>query len=125
MSNVPLDLDAGKCPMTIEEVAHFLRKSTSWVYKHWRELGAAKFGGSLIFPAREDLYGRLFSQGPGMEIRLHPQKTTVHRLLVSDKKGSIDRRNKKKGGIEKSSTDIGTGNVAGKDAGNEDRHNLL
>jgi len=25
--------------MTVEEVAQFLRKSTSWVYKNWKELG--------------------------------------------------------------------------------------
>jgi len=36
--------------MTPEEVARFLRKSPSWVYKHARELGARKLGGFSIFP---------------------------------------------------------------------------
>jgi hypothetical protein len=48
--------------MTPEEVALFLRKSPSWVYKHARELGARKLGGSLFFPNKED----------------HPSKTLLH-----------------------------------------------
>ena len=51
--------------MTPEEVALYLRKSLSWVYKNWQELGARKLGGSLFFPNKEDLYGHLFCQGKG------------------------------------------------------------
>jgi hypothetical protein len=40
--------------MTPEEVALYLRKSTSWVYKHWQELGGRKLGGSLFFPRKEE-----------------------------------------------------------------------
>ena len=35
--------------MTVEEVAEYLRKSPSWVYKNWRKLGGVKLGGSLMF----------------------------------------------------------------------------
>ena len=36
--------------MTVEEVSQLFAKSESWVYKHWRELGGVKLGGSLFFP---------------------------------------------------------------------------
>jgi len=68
--------------MTPEEVALFLRKSPSWVYKHARELGARKLGGSLFFPNKEDLYELLFRQGQRMENRLHPQGDQAHADLV-------------------------------------------
>ena len=58
--------------MTVEEVARFLRKSESWIYKHWKDLGGARLGGSLFFPSREDLYERIFHQGEGLlAIRVH------------------------------------------------------
>ena len=46
--------------MTPEEVARFLKKSTSWVYKNWQRLGGVKLGGSLFFPRKEDLYEHIF-----------------------------------------------------------------
>jgi len=55
--------------MTPEEVARFLKKSASWVYKHWQELGGVKLGGSLFFPHKEDLYERIFRQGQRVPVR--------------------------------------------------------
>ena len=37
---------------TAEEVARFLRKSRSWVYKNWQILGGRKLRGSLFFLER-------------------------------------------------------------------------
>jgi hypothetical protein len=53
---VLLDKNAKSAILTPEEVAQFFRKSTSWVYKNWEELGGRKLGGSLFFPRKEDLY---------------------------------------------------------------------
>lgn len=36
---------------TPKEVAHYLGKSVSWVYKNQSELGVRKLGGSLFFRA--------------------------------------------------------------------------
>ena len=58
--------------MTPEEVARFLKKSTSWVYKNWQKLGGVKLGGSLFFPRKEDLYEHIFCQGEGLAVRLYP-----------------------------------------------------
>ena len=63
-----------------------LRKSTSWVYKNWKELGGGKLGGSLFFPRKEDLYERIFNQREGVAIRLHPEGSQVHRGLVQNQK---------------------------------------
>jgi hypothetical protein len=82
--------------MTPEEVALFLRKSTSWVYKNWQELGGRKLGGSLMFPGKEDLYERIFCQGKGVEVRLHLRKEQVHRSLVPNKSKSKGGRGKAK-----------------------------
>ena len=94
MSNSPIDKNSTSGIMTAEEVALFLRKSTSWVYKNWQELDGRKLGGSLFFPKKEDLYERLFGkrQGQEVEVRLHPEGDQVHGNL-------------KKGGAKKSKTD--------------------
>jgi hypothetical protein len=57
------DIDNGRTPMVMTplDIALFLRKSASWVYKHWRELGGVKLGGSIIFPDKETLYEPLIS----------------------------------------------------------------
>ncbi len=68
--------------MTPEEVAQFLRKSLSWVYKNWGKLGGVKLGGSLFFPNKEDFYERLFNKGQRVAVRLHPGEATVHPSLV-------------------------------------------
>ena len=44
--------------MTPEEVACYLKKSLSWVYKHWQILGGVKLGGSILFPSKEELHER-------------------------------------------------------------------
>ena len=55
----------GKNILTPEETAKYLKKSVSWVYKHAEELGGRKLGGSLFFPAEEDLYEFIFCKGKG------------------------------------------------------------
>lgn len=104
-----------------EDVAQFLRKSVSWVYKHWKDLGGVKIGGSILFPNEETLYEHLFHRRKGVEVRLHPEETTVHRPMVSDEKRGKASRSKKKGGNSK------PGDSSDNDGGGEDpnRHNLL
>ncbi|MBF0224664.1 MAG: helix-turn-helix domain-containing protein [Desulfobacterales bacterium] len=89
---------------TPEEVARFLKKSVSWVYKNWKILGGRKLGGSLLFPHKEDLYERLFCEREGMEIRLHPEQKQTYRGLVQDKDGSKTSGAKKKRGIKETIT---------------------
>jgi hypothetical protein len=52
MNSVSQKFDSNLGPgiMTPEEVAQFLRKSVSWVYKNWEALGGRKLKGSLFFP---------------------------------------------------------------------------
>ena len=71
--------------MNPEEVARYLHKSISWVYKNWQILGGRKLRGSLFFPGKEDLYERLFHTGEGVEMRLHPQGNQAHINLVQNK----------------------------------------
>src|SRR5690606_32215773 len=98
----------------------FLRKSVSWVYKHWRELGGVKLGGSLLFPNKEDLYERLFGEGQGMALRLHSRRSALYRSLVQDKeKGTGCRIRKKKGARQT------TKRKEGRTGKRRDRHNLL
>jgi hypothetical protein len=116
MLQPPIDKSAQPSIMTPEEVALFLRKSVSWVYKHWQNLGGVKLGGSLIFPSMEDLYEYLFGKREGLPVRLHSERGEVHGSMVQNKKGRSGSRGKKKGGGGKSEA----GN--GRDA---DRHNIL
>lgn len=103
-----------------EDVAQFLRKSVSWVYKHWKELGGVKIGGSILFPDKETLYDHIFYQRKRMEVRFHPGETKVHRSVVSDQKRGKESRSKKKGGNSK------PGDSSDNDgAGDPNRHNLL
>jgi len=84
--------------MTPEEVAQFLHKSVSWVYKNWRELGGVKLGGSLFFPSKEDLYERLFQKRQGLATGLHNKQSTPHpRLVRHQNQGKAGRSTKKKG----------------------------
>jgi len=101
--------------MTPEEVAQFLRKSLSWVYKNWQTLGGVKRGGSLFFPSQEDLYERLFQEGQRVAIRLHAKGQEAHPSLVQNQnRGQTGRNRKKKGGAR--ATDEG---------GDPNRHGLL
>jgi len=101
-----------------EEVAQYLRKSTSWVYKNWRELGGRKLGGSLFFPRKENLYERLFGKGKGLEVRLQPGRNQAHEGLVQTKTGRPKSGHIEKGGVKKSGSDD-------KSAGNPNRHGIL
>ena len=83
--------------LTVEEVARFLSKSPSWVYKHWQELGGRKLGGSLFFPHKEELYERIFGKRQGVEVRLHPQGNQADWSLVQDKNRGAKSRNRKEG----------------------------
>ncbi len=101
--------------MNPEEVAQFLRKSLSWVYKNWQKLGGVKLGGSLFFPNKEDLYEYLFHKGQRLPIRLHTKRSPVHPSLVQNlNRGQAGRSRKKKGGAR--ATDEG---------GDTNRHGLL
>jgi hypothetical protein len=51
-----IDENPGSAIMNPEEVARFLRQSTSWVNKNWRMLGGVKLGGfSLLSRKGEPL----------------------------------------------------------------------
>ena len=101
--------------MTVEEVAQYFRKSVSWVYKNWEVLGGKKLGGSLIFPAKEDLYERIFSERQRVEVRLHDERNPVLESLVQNNERRTKCRNRKEEKISKSER----GN------GDRNRHGLL
>ena len=103
-----------------EEVAFYLRKSTSWVYKHWQDLGGGKLGGSLFFPRKEDLYELLFRQRKGVEVRLHPERDQAHGGMVQNQKRGPKGRSGQKGGNSKPDTGDAGGN-----GNNPNRHGLL
>ena len=84
--------------MTPKETAQYLRKSLSWVYKNSAALGGRKLGGSLFFPAREDLYERIFCKREGVEVRIHPHGNQAYGNLVqNENRGQTIRGRKKKG----------------------------
>lgn len=96
----------GKNILTPEETAQYLKKSISWVYKNAGILGGRKLGGSLFFPAKEDLYEFIFCQRKGVEVRLHPERKTLHRNMVQNqKRGQADRGQKKGGNTKPRSSD--------------------
>ena len=101
--------------LTPEEVARYLNKSVSWIYKHWEMLGGRKLGGSLFFPGKENLYERIFNKGHGMEVRLHPQRDQAVKSRVQNQDFGQKSRGKKKGG---------TGTTKEKDPG-ANRHGLF
>ena len=82
--------------LTPEEVAQFFRKSPSWVYKNWKELGGRKLGGSLLFPKKEDLYERLFHQREGVAM-ISPKKESGTQKHGSKPKPRQERPKQKKG----------------------------
>ena len=86
---------------TTEEVAQYLRKSTSWVYKNWQELGGRKLGGSLFFPGKENLYERLFHQRQGVEVRSTPERNPLHQGRVQNQESGQRSQSEKKGGTNK------------------------
>lgn len=104
--------------LTVKEVAEYLGKSKSWVYKHQEKLGVRKLGGSLFFPKEGELYERLFCKEKQMEIRLQLQGKSVLKSMVSNESKSQTSRSKKKRGAKKSHTK----DEAGADP---NRHNLF
>ena len=84
--------------MIPEEVARYLHRSLSWVYKNWQVLGGRKLRGSIFFPKKENLYERLFSKEERVEVRLHPGRGKVFEQLVQDQSRGQGGRGEKKGG---------------------------
>jgi hypothetical protein len=115
MNNTAIDSGPGSAIMTPEEVALYLHKSLSWIYRNWQMLGGVKLGGSLFFPRKEDLYERLFRKRQGVEIRFHPRRAAMYGCLVQDQAGGKERRGQKKGGNNKTI----------QSSGNPNRHGLL
>ena len=87
---------------TAKDVATYLGKSESWVYKYQKKLGVKKLGGSLLFPNREELYEFILCKEKGVEIRFHPKRQKVHRSVVQNKDRSKTSGSKKKKGTRKS-----------------------
>lgn len=104
--------------MTPEEVARYLKKSPSWVYKNWQVLGGVKLMGSIFFPKKEDLYERIFGKRERVEVRLHPERTEAHGSMVQHKTTGKGGRGKKAGRNLEATADIGGGDGT-------DRYNLL
>lgn len=103
----------------IEEVAAMFRRSIGWVYRHWREVGGQKVGGSLFFPGKREIHDRVFSEvQEELEVRLHPKRRTVHRGRVFDKIGGKKSRGCEEGGTEKSARNSAGGN-------HPNRHGLI
>jgi hypothetical protein len=50
-----LTVDQDKNILSLEEIAQYMRKSLSWVYKNAELLGARRLKGSLFFSARKNL----------------------------------------------------------------------
>jgi hypothetical protein len=90
--------------MTPEEVAQYLRKSRSWVYKNAKLLGGKKLRGVLLFPSREDIYERVFHQGQRVERGIHPQRKKVFNNISQDESRSETGGREKKGGYVKPAT---------------------
>ena len=118
MENLSNNITHSQIILTPKEVANYLCKSLSWVYKNQIELGGSKLGGSLFFPRKEDLYERIFRKEKGVEVRLHLEGNQVHQRLVPKKAASTksgngkERRNKESGASDQG-------------ANNPNRHGIL
>jgi len=113
-----VDIGEQKKIMTVEEVAHYLQKSISWVYKNWKILGARKLGGSLFFPNKENLYECIFNKEKRMEVRFHPETDSAYRAGFQDKKRSQTGRSKTKRGVKQTEDSKGYSD-------NPNRHGIL
>jgi len=113
-----IDINLEIAIMTPEEVAVYLRKSISWVYKNQKILGGRKLGGSLFFPSKEDLYECIFDQRKGMEVRLRPERNPVLGSRLQDQTRSQAGRVQTKGGNQKSGSTI-------RESDDPNRHGLL
>jgi len=99
--------------MTPEEVALYLKKSLSWVYKNSEILGARKLRGSLFFPGKEILYERIFGKGERLEIRLYPKGNEIHGFRIQNKERGLAGGGHEKGGYREPETDRGDRNRHG------------
>ncbi len=68
--------------MTPEEVARYLNKILSWVYKNKELLGGMKVGGAVFFPNKQDIYNRIFSTKKKTAIK--PEKFSSNKQIRSD-----------------------------------------
>ncbi len=83
--------------MCIKDVAGFLKVSTSWLYKHYQEVGGVKIGGSYRFPSKEAIYERLFGQEEGMVgVFLPISKEGLQQGRVQEKERCSGSRGRKK-----------------------------
>ena len=80
--------------LTVKDVVQLTRKSETWVYRHWPELGGVKVGGSVFFPSKEIVYEHLFGKGQGMASGFHARRRTLH-------PGVVPIKNKGKAGNDK------------------------
>jgi len=95
--NFLLTIMQKKCINNVEEIAQYLHKSSSWVYKNWKVLGGRKLRGSLFFPSKEDLYERvLFKEEKAVSVRVHREGNQVHGNLVQIKTEARDAEGKRK-----------------------------
>lgn len=102
MDNSLITNTQSRIALTPKEVAHYIGKSVSWVYKYQNVLGVKKLKGSLFFPNKEELYERLFHQEEGVEVRLHAKGKQAHGSLVQNQNRSQTGRSNKKKGTKKS-----------------------
>ncbi len=86
--------------MTPEEVARYLKKCKSWVYKNWQLLGGVKLGGYILFPAKKELYECIFFEEQRTELRLRTPGNQVHEGRVQNQTPSKGGRGKKTGRVE-------------------------
>jgi len=48
--------------LSAKNVARLFDKSPGWAYKHWKNLGGMKVGGSIIFPPKEMFFDDVFTK---------------------------------------------------------------
>ena len=80
--------------LTVKDVASYLHKSDTWVYRHWRKLGGVKVGGSVLFPSKEIVYEYIFQKGQRLASGLQSKRGPLHPRVVPIK-------NKSKAGDDK------------------------
>jgi len=99
MTVFPADNKTISTILTPEEVAEFLQKSVSWVYKHRQELGGRKLGGSVFFPSKEDLYECIFDKKRKVAVQLHHERPEVQQGRIFNQKGGKKSRSKTEGRV--------------------------
>lgn len=86
--------------LKVQEVARYLGKSESWVYKNSQILGGVKLGGSLFFPSKGELNERIFHKGQRVASGLRTEQDTPHQPVVQDKNLGQASRNRQKKGVK-------------------------